>query len=219
MAPLTANVHEMGGRTDIAHIPPMPLWAAIIRIFQLVLAIIVLGLTAYADNTFNYAFSGFGMAFFVFAWTLLFLAYIGVSAAFVPTLYNMWIHLGLEILTVIFWLVTWALLASEASVWSDYESTSYTVYGHTYTTSNYLPPKWKTAIDCAKASAGIGALEWVLFVITLVFFGISLFKLRAAEGAVGAPSAVAPMEEHKMNNIAMQQPEMVDPRYGGHNMA
>jgi hypothetical protein len=81
------------------------------------------------------------------------------------------IESGLEILTVIFWLVTWALLASEAGVWSDYESTSYTVYGHTYTTSNYLPPKWKTAIDCAKASAGIGALEWVLFVITLVFFG------------------------------------------------
>jgi hypothetical protein len=36
MAQLTSNVHEMRGRTDVAHIPPVPLWVAIIRIFQLV---------------------------------------------------------------------------------------------------------------------------------------------------------------------------------------
>ncbi len=36
MAQLTDNVHEMRGRTDVSHIPPMPLWVAIIRICQLV---------------------------------------------------------------------------------------------------------------------------------------------------------------------------------------
>jgi hypothetical protein len=70
MAQLTSNVHEMRGRTDVAHIPPVPLWVAIIRIFQLVsntfvgyyqlllitfkiLAIIILALTAFAASVFK----------------------------------------------------------------------------------------------------------------------------------------------------------------------
>jgi hypothetical protein len=70
MAQLTSNVHEMRGGANVAHIPPMPLWVAIIRIFQLVsnafasyyelcslifkvLAIIILALTAFAASVFN----------------------------------------------------------------------------------------------------------------------------------------------------------------------
>jgi hypothetical protein len=74
----------------------------------------------------------------------------------------------MEILTIIFWLVTWALLASKATSFNDAET--YTIGVYTYT-GDYLPSKVKTAIDCTKASAGLGALEWVLFIITLAFYG------------------------------------------------
>jgi hypothetical protein len=36
MPRFTTNSYAMQGRTDIAHIPPMPLWVAIIRICQFV---------------------------------------------------------------------------------------------------------------------------------------------------------------------------------------
>jgi len=147
------------------------------------------------------------MSFFVFSWTLLFLAYVSFlkvleyvcfsksnhrSVALLPSSLtyttcgftckiistasadvripsaNINIDSAAEILTVIFWLATWALLASEASAFI----TSFTGDGITIDLESYYPSNWKTAINCTKASAGLGALEWVLFIITLVFFGM-----------------------------------------------
>jgi len=201
MAPLTSNVHEMRGRTDIAHIPPMPLWVAIIRIFQAILAIVVLSLTAYADSVFKYTFAGFGIAWFTVIWTLFFLGYIGISAAFVPTIYNMWIHLGLECLTTLWWLATVGVLGSEASAW-DFATDL----------DPYLPSNWNSAINAAKSSPGMSALEWILFIITLVTFGISFHKHRLANGMgtmAAAPPGAPMTEQHKMHPIALEQPMTV----------
>jgi hypothetical protein len=90
------------------------------------------------------------------------------------------INSGLEIATTFWWLVTWALLASEASAWDIYGGVTYIdIYGNTQTIDTGLPTNWKSAIDCGKASAGLGALEWVLFIITLVMFGtLSAFLAR-----------------------------------------
>jgi len=225
MAQLTSNI--LDGRAGIDHIPAMPLWVVIIRIFQAVLAIIILALTAFADHVLNslnsyvdsylnFTFSGYGMSFFIFSWTLLFLAYVGCSAAFAPNLYNKWIHLAAEVLTVIFWLATWALLASEASAFI----TSYTLDGITIDLESYYPSNWKAAIDCTKASAGLGALEWVLFIITLVFFGISIYRTRTTNLVDAAPAAAPMTEEIKMNPMTYaEQPVVQDPRYGGQQMA
>lgn len=38
------------GRTDVAHIPYQPFWMLIVRGFQLVLAIVILGLSAYSGG-------------------------------------------------------------------------------------------------------------------------------------------------------------------------
>jgi hypothetical protein len=85
------------------------------------------------------------------------------------------INSGVEVVTTLWWLVTWALLASEARAWDIVESYTYVdASGNVQTIDSALPANWKAAIDCAKASAGIGALEWVLFIITLVMLGRSL---------------------------------------------
>jgi hypothetical protein len=62
---------------------------------------------------------------------------------------------------VIFWLCTWAVLASEAAAFGEFDGWYDYYYGH----------GTQSAVDCVKASAGLGALVWVLFVATLVFFG------------------------------------------------
>lgn len=68
---------------------------------------------------------------------------------------------GLESLTVIWWLCTWAVLASEASVSTRGLPLS------------FFPKYFRTATDCIKASAGLGALVWLLFLATLAFLGMS----------------------------------------------
>jgi hypothetical protein len=77
---------------------------------------------------------------------------------------------------VIFWLCTWAVLASEAAAFGEFDGWYDYYYGH----------GTQSAVDCVKASAGLGALVWVLFVATLVFFVLSLLNHRKTEtGAAG----------------------------------
>lgn len=47
------NLNTITGRTDVDHIPALPGWLAIIRVAQLVLAIIVVGLVGYAASQFT----------------------------------------------------------------------------------------------------------------------------------------------------------------------
>jgi hypothetical protein len=59
------------------------------------------------------------------------------------------------------WLVTIAILGSETSTWV-------LVTG----VDPYLPTNWNSAINAAKSSPGMSGLEWILFVITLITFGM-----------------------------------------------
>jgi hypothetical protein len=77
----------------------------------------------------------------------------------------------LESLTCLWWLISFALLANDASNLNNLESLSVSDYGVTVNVGDYLPSKYITALSCEKAAAGLGALEWLLFVITLVMFG------------------------------------------------
>jgi len=129
------------------------------------------------------------------------LGYIGISVAFVPTIYNIWIHLGLECLTTLWWLVTVAILGSEASTWDFVTGVD-----------PYLPTNWNSAINAAKSSPGMSALEWILFVITLITFGISLHRHRLAnsvETTTAAPLGGPMTEQHKTGPIASEQPVAV----------
>ena len=60
---------------------------------------------------------------------------------------------------MIWWLCTWAVLASDASALN-----SAFIFG--------FHNSFSSAVDCVKASAGLGALVWLLFLVTLVFFGM-----------------------------------------------
>jgi hypothetical protein len=81
---------------------------------------------------------------------------------FFPEAYNYWAHLGLEITTNIFWLTTFALLAEEAAGWS--------IVGD-FGLDTLLPGNWNAAIGATKAGAALGAINWALFIATLISFG------------------------------------------------
>jgi len=171
------NVLSYNGENGRDHIPAVPFWVAIIRAVQFLLALLVMALSAFAASVFGAAFfAGYGMAFFMFAWTLIFLGYIFGTPLFAPQAYNYWAHLGLEIVTNIFWLTTFALLAEESAGWAVVDD---------FGLDEFLPAKWNAAINATKASAGLGALNWALFIVTLVTFGIFLHKHRLAHGASG----------------------------------
>jgi len=129
------------------------------------------------------------MTFFTFAWTVLFLIYIFVTPLWYPEAYHYWAHLGFESTLTVFWLVTWALLAQEASelntILVDENNANQALADSGVDIGNLFTTSWNHAISATKAGAGLGALTWLLFVITLVVFGRSLHQHRVANGASG----------------------------------
>jgi hypothetical protein len=197
----TQNIWDARGARDDgksrAHVPPQPVWSAFgMRIVQLVLAFIILVMTAYAADKFGTSdLAGFGLAWFTFILTLGYIVYLGVSLFVAPHIYHYWAQLALESLLVIFWLCTWAVLASEAAALSPYGGLVF-----------YYGSSWRSAVNCMKASAALGALLWVTFIITLVFFVMALLNHRRTTAAGTGPVSDKPVIDGPVEMQNQQQP-------------
>ncbi|KAI9777406.1 MAG: hypothetical protein M1839_008919 [Geoglossum umbratile] len=95
-----------------------------------------------------------------------------------PAWYNCWAALALEIFGVVFWLPAFASLGAWSSINSLYSS-YYQSDCHYYGTCNY-----QTAWQTAAAAAGMGGLEFILFLVTLITFSVFLHRHRTQ----GAPT-------------------------------
>jgi hypothetical protein len=199
MVDFKENLYLRRGAEGRAHIPPMPLWTGIVRVAQLVLDVLILILCAYASSVFGGGyFVGFGLGYYIFVWTLLFLAYVVLVPLFLPKFYVYWIQLILEIKTVIFWLATFALLADEAAAWNGLQALeNIPNYNENGTVTSYtdLWPGANEAIGATKAAAGLGAFAWLSFCITLGFFSVAVYKHRGAKGPTTYNSSVNDAEK------------------------
>ncbi|CAK7211609.1 hypothetical protein SBRCBS47491_001182 [Sporothrix bragantina] len=190
--------NERGG----ANVLSLPKWTLFIRIFQLVLAFILLVLTAYSASKLGSGAAGFGLTWFTFILTVLYFVYLGVSLSAAPSAYHPLAHLPFEILVNIFWLCSWAVLASEASSIGSLQH----YYGGYL---DLLPSSYRSALNCVKAAAALGAILWVLFCITLAFLVIAFLEHTrnsattadvAAASGVGAGAEAKATELHNYNN-------------------
>jgi len=160
-----------------------------------VLALLILILAAYAISVLG-GWDGLALTIFTCIWTWITNGYILITAWRSPSVYNCWAHLALEVLAVIFWLCSWAVCAADASFFGDFDY-YYGYYGNV-----------NSAVGCLKACAGLGALEWVLFVASLVGFGLSLHRMRLDGNPNGVPYTAggAVGEGHKMEPVGGAQP-------------
>ncbi|KAF8453924.1 hypothetical protein BGX38DRAFT_1141216 [Terfezia claveryi] len=183
-----------------AHIIELPPFVPIIRIAQLILSIVIIGLAGNTLNGFNGG-TGFTLgleplAFMIFCcvWTLVINAYLLATLILIPAAYNMWVHLAVEAIAWIFWLSAWAATASWASTWSFYSDYSGKVYSY-----------WATAA----AAAAMGTIMWVMYTVTLAFFCLKLYKQRFGSDANahmgGIEAAEKGGESHPMGAVQQQQ--------------
>lgn len=139
-----------------------------LRATQFLLAIISLGLDAYVNHWYRtrslIGSSPSQVNFLIFAsvWTLLLIPFLLLTPRFFPSPHQSLIALGLEGVSWVFWLAGWVAL-------ERYKSNLELCWGGI----------------CRTMVAGIvfGALEWVLFSITLVLAAIHAFRERRS----GAP--------------------------------
>ncbi|KAJ8107943.1 hypothetical protein ONZ43_g6576 [Nemania bipapillata] len=186
------------------HILLYPKGFVAVRILQLVLGIICLGLTAYTISVLP--ITGAALMLFTSLVTLISSIYILIAHFGPPKAYNYWAILGLDIFHVLFWLISFALLASQAAVLFSY--TSYYYYEYAFTVLGSI----------TAAAAGLGGVQWVVYVVALVLHSIALHRHRqaglhampgvaASAPAVAAPAvAGAPVEAEKIPMETQTQP-------------
>ncbi|KAI1138028.1 hypothetical protein F5Y05DRAFT_48025 [Hypoxylon sp. FL0543] len=159
------------------HIPLYPKGFVAVRIIQLIISVICLGLCAFGIA--YLVFAGDALMLFTAVATLITSIYCMVAHFGPPKAYNYWAILGLDIFLVIFWLISFAILAAQiAAAFVYYESYS-DYYDDYYDLSDY-----DTAITtygaCLAAAAGLGGVEFLLYVISLSIHGVMLHRHRKA---------------------------------------
>jgi len=175
---------------DRSHVLPFPTWTIVLRGLQLALGITIMGLAAYGINYFPISggYDGIDLTMYTAITTMITAVYILVATFAFPIAYNYWAILGLDIHGVLFWLISFALLASEVSTYKsdvvDVVNNCVWEFGVCYYKRAIL--KRDTTVSdyyhAMAATAALGAFEFVLFVITLVFTGLWLHRHRKAGG-------------------------------------
>jgi len=193
-----------------SHVLPLPQWTLGLRIAQGVLALIALGLAGY--SLYYYPFDGIEITTFMGAATIIITLYVLLSTLVWPIAYNYWAVLGLDAFGTLIWLVSFALLASEVNstktLFDDYGygsglgSSSYSSSGSSSTDGGVTCATYDGYTDCVRkraiglfrrsilnnyysvnaAGAGVGALEFVLFAVSLAFTGLYLHRHRRSGG-------------------------------------
>ncbi|KAI0444893.1 hypothetical protein F4803DRAFT_510216 [Xylaria telfairii] len=189
------------------HIPIYPKGFVAVRIIQLVLGIICLGLTAYTVAV--APLIGAILMLFTSIVTLISGIYILVAHYGSPAAYNYWAILGLDIFHVIFWLISFALLAAQAAYLLAY-GTYYYGYFDGYTILGSI----------VAAAAALGAVNWVVYLVALILHSIAFHRhrkagLHAMPGkSNSAPAANAPAVAAAPVGTEMQmQPQQAQTHY------
>ncbi|KAI1855590.1 hypothetical protein JX265_005993 [Neoarthrinium moseri] len=197
------------------HIPIFPKGFIAVRIIQLVLGVVVLGLSAF--GVYFLVFSGDCLTLFTAIATIIALVYHLIAVFGAPSLYNYWAILSLDIFLVLFWLISFAVLAAEVAPYLSgvvcYSDGCYRVR---------LSSADKIYGACMAAAAGVGGLEFIMFIVSLAIHGVMLHRHRKAglhcmpvhSGAHNASAAPvpAPVAGEKVHAQAQVQPQQQYPQ-------
>ncbi|KIM95923.1 hypothetical protein OIDMADRAFT_170476 [Oidiodendron maius Zn] len=196
------------------HVLQLPRFILILRFVQIVLALAVLGISAYAIS--NYAVDAEALLIYCAVSTLIVSTYAIVAEMRFPIIYNYWAIMALDAYESLMWLVGMALAADRiATVWKAIDDALHnfcylgicsraTIDGIPISDSVNTGKNVKNATIAAAAFAGI---LMVLFVICLVFVVLGLMRHRAAGGhcTPGSSSYAGP------RNISNERKDTYDP--------
>ena len=120
-----------------------------------------------------------------------------------PKLYNYWAVLSLDIFLLIFWLISFGLLAADAAAIFAYGSGTY----YSYSTDSYysgglegVALAWAA---CLAGAAGLGGVQFALFITSLAMHSVALHRHRKA-GLHSSPGAKAAVTSAKVMEAGSQ---------------
>jgi hypothetical protein len=161
--------------TGREHVLRYPKGFIVLRIIQLIIGVVSLGLSAFMVH--YLVFSGDILMLLSSLVTLITTIYCIVGMKPVPQIFNYWAILAFDIFLVIFWLISFALLAyyvgpifQEVNYYIDYYSYYY----------DYYDAATVTVAAVLAAGAAMSGIEFLLYIISLVMHSIFLHRHRKA---------------------------------------
>jgi len=207
----------MDRSSDRSHILKLPKWLIFLRGAQLLIALLVFCLACYGASAF--AIDGDSLSLFTALATFILLTYIVGSELYFPLFYNYWAILGLDIFALFFWLISFALLASEVD--GGIENDSCIWFGCLKRKRGLVKRSGNNFFNAMAAEAAFGGVEFALFIVSLVFVSLQLYRHRKEGGhcqpgslqtapptvqtAAQWPAAMSPVPEEY--NVQMQSQE------------
>ncbi|KAK7903358.1 hypothetical protein LTR67_001377 [Exophiala xenobiotica] len=209
----------MSTTTDM-QVVPMPRWSTAVGCARVALAVVVLALTAAATSIWG-GYDAFIVTLFTASASLVIFVYYFVALSYHPTLYHPWAILALEAFGVIFWLTSFATMAQWTSVYNGWwygEGDSYGFWEAPFrpedvgfakiTIVRRSANKYHAGVALAGTAAGLAAVEFVLYTVTLTVFGMSMHRQRmaAAHSSIAA-TPTADIEAGTTDKAPETEPE------------
>ncbi|KAK7924159.1 hypothetical protein PG985_006213 [Apiospora marii] len=212
---------------------PTPVWVLVVRIFQIILSVLAIGIAGWWIHGLYLDPLGFVIACCVFTWIVSLYNILSEKAAGCRSGYNTWAALSLDGLLIIFWLAAmgatasarasfkYSVVASCTSDGSAINSGQCDVLRRRYTDTVGIASY--AALDVLSGLAGVCALVMLLFVASFAyvchFFRLSYTAANAVpdpekhNGAGGGvPTAGAPA--YPMNSGTEMTPQAPAPQQG-----
>ncbi|KAM0335375.1 hypothetical protein ACHAQA_000420 [Verticillium albo-atrum] len=174
MANPTPNKYSPQRLPGREHIPAYPRGFIALRIVQLALALMALGLCAF--GAYLWPISGNCLMLFVAVATLITTVWLVVAEYSLPRIYNYWAVLALDIFLVVFWLCAFALLASQVAF--VFSGSSYCDLYSCY--SSEPTGLYFVFAACMAAASALGGLQFALFITSLAIHSTMLHRHRKA---------------------------------------
>ncbi|KAI1251308.1 hypothetical protein MGN70_005874 [Eutypa lata] len=160
------------------HIPLYPRGFVIVRILQLIFGLICLALSGYGIA--YLVFAGDALTLFTSIATLISSIYCLVARFGPPNAYNYWAILGLDIFLLLFWLISFAVLAAQIAPYITYYSDYSDYYDGYYSYYSTYDAAYLTYLGVLAGAAGIGGIEFILYIVSLSIHSVRLHRHRKA---------------------------------------
>ncbi|UZP40619.1 hypothetical protein NXS19_008435 [Fusarium pseudograminearum] len=175
-------------QAETEHILQTPLWIVIIRGFQFLFSLIIVGLCGWMIHDAGLPENSLCIAIAVLTWIVILYTLLSEKLPALRSLYHIIAVLCLDALMLVLWLAAWAATASRRA--------KYVVpvtVGNCYSDGSLIDSKncsvfykrdgenvilFKTGLAILAAIAGLGALVWVLFIATFVWSLVMFLRGR-----------------------------------------
>ncbi|ESZ92316.1 hypothetical protein SBOR_7307 [Sclerotinia borealis F-4128] len=201
-----------------------------LRVAQLLLAMAILGLSAYGLYWLIFAqerivFYSLGFIYMA-AMSIVICFYVMLASTAVPVIYNYWAVLGLDILASLLWLVAFPffapdivarIIANKPNI--DYMDDSVSLPPIEEEMGDFVIDNWETYRNVMIATFALSAVEWCLFMVTFVILVKCIHRHRKDGGHCMSGSAAPRKDEvetkfvpqHNMKITKQSQPEVYHP--------